>query len=78
MVNRVAQPLREALANNNYLIGNQFSTADIVTGGVLLWAKKLGMLVTNDSLTQYIDHLMQRPALIRADEDFYAKIPQKQ
>ncbi|MEC4813631.1 MAG: glutathione S-transferase family protein [Scytonema sp. PMC 1069.18] len=74
---RVAQPLREALAHNNYLIANQFSTADIVTGGVLLWALKLGMLATNDSLTEYINRLMLRSALRRADEDFSANIPQK-
>jgi len=46
----------------------------IVTGGVLLWAKKLGMLLDDDPLTEYINGLMQRPAFGRADEDFYAKI----
>ncbi|GAA6623826.1 glutathione S-transferase family protein [Scytonema sp. NUACC26] len=65
---RVTQPLREALANNNYLVANQFSTADIVTGGVLLWAEKLGMLATDDPLTQYVNRLIQRPAFVRANE----------
>lgn len=71
---RVAEPLREVLAGKNYLVGNRLTTADIITGGVLLWAKKLGMLLNDDPLTEYINGLMQRPAFIRADEDFYAKI----
>lgn len=71
---KVAQPLREVLVDKKYLVGDKFTTADIVIGGVLLWAKKLGMLWDNDSLTEYINHLMQRPAFLRADEDFYSKI----
>lgn len=72
---RVAEPLRKSIVGNNYLVGNKFTTADIVTGGVLLWAKKLGMLSDSDPLSKYLNNLMQRPAFIRADEDFHAKIP---
>jgi glutathione S-transferase len=72
---RVAEPLRNVLVSCNYLVANQFTTADIVTGGVLLWAKKLGMLSDNDTLCKYLNNLMQRPAFTRADEDFYSKIP---
>lgn len=71
---RVAQPLREVLVGKKYLVANRLTAADIVTGGVLLWAKKLGMLLDDDPLTEYINGLMQRPAFGRADEDFYAKI----
>ncbi|RCJ21869.1 glutathione S-transferase [Nostoc minutum NIES-26] len=71
---RVAQPLREVLVGRNYLVANKLTSADIVIGGVLLWAKKLGMLLDDDPLSGYINHLMQRPAFMRADEDFYAKI----
>jgi glutathione S-transferase len=71
---KVAQPLREVLVGKNYLVANKLTGADIVTGGVLLWAKKLGMLLNDDRLNEYINYLMQRPAFTRADEDFYAKI----
>ncbi len=71
---RVTQPLTEALVSQNYLVEDRLSAADIVTGGVLLWAKKLGMLSDGDPLSRYLNNLMQRPAFIRADEDFYAKI----
>ncbi len=73
---RVAQPLREILVGKNYLVSNRLTAADIVTGGVLLWAKKLGMLSDEDPLTEYVDSLMQRPAFMRADEDFYQKTSQ--
>ena len=43
----------------------------MITGGVFLWAKKLGMLSDDDPLNRYINDLMQRPAFMRADEDFY-------
>ena len=71
---RVAQPLREVLVEKNYLVANKLTTADIITGGVLLWAQKLGMLSDGDPLNRYMNNLMQRPAFMRADEDFYAKI----
>lgn len=72
---QVAEPLQKALVNSDYLVGDKFTAADIVTGGVLLWAKKLGMLPLDDPLTGYLDNLMQRPAFKRADEDFYRQFP---
>jgi glutathione S-transferase len=71
---RVALPLTEVLADQNYLVADKFSAADVVTGGVLLWALKLGMLKDNHPLKKYIEQLMERPAFMRADENFYAKI----
>lgn len=71
---RVAEPLRKCIADNNYLVANRLTAADIVTGGVLLWAFRLGMLLESDLLSRYLNNLMQRPAFKMADEDFYAKI----
>ena len=70
---KVSEPLQEAVKNQNYLIDNQFSVADIIVGGVLLWALKLGMLKNQQILKEYIEKLMLRPAFQRADEDFYRK-----
>lgn len=71
---RVAEPVKETLKNQEFLVENRFSTADIVTGGVLLWALKLGMLRDHPSLKAYIENLIKRPAFQRADEDLYAKV----
>lgn len=71
---RVAEPVKETLKNQEFLVENRFSTADIVMGGVLLWALKLGMLRDHPCLKSYIENLMKRPAFQRADEDLYAKV----
>jgi glutathione S-transferase len=71
---RVCEPLNQLLSTNNYLVDNQFSAADVVTGGVLMWASRLGMMQQEKPIDRYLEKLMQRPAFLRADEDFYAKI----
>ncbi|MEA5578674.1 glutathione S-transferase family protein [Anabaena sp. UHCC 0451] len=72
---RVSEPVKEALHGKHFLVGNSLTAADVVVGGILLWAKKLGMMQPDDSLTEYIDNLMQRPAFNRADENYYAQVP---
>lgn len=71
---KVCQPLNELLNDRDYLVENQFTAADVVTGGVLLWALKLGMMKENTPVKIYLTKLMDRPAFQRADEDVYAKI----
>lgn len=71
---KVCQPLERLLQDNDYLVENCFSAADVVTGGVLLWALKLGMLTEESPVKSYITKLRQRPALQKADVDVYAKI----
>lgn len=72
---KVCSPLNAVLKENDYLVENRFSAADVVTGGVLLWALRLGMLKEDNPVKTYMTKLMERPAFARADEDFYAKIP---
>ena len=71
--NSVCQPLNNILEKQDYLVENKFSTADIITGGVLLWALKLGMLKEDSPVKTYISNLMNRPAFKRADIDVYAQ-----
>ncbi|ABW30443.1 glutathione S-transferase family protein [Acaryochloris marina] len=71
---KVCEPLNEQLTTNDYLVEDYFSAADIVTGGVLLWALKLGMLKQESPVKSYLARLMERPALQKADEDVYAKV----
>lgn len=71
---RVCAPLNGVLKDNQYLVENRFTAADVVTGGVLLWALKLGMLKQESPVKAYITRLMERPAFRRADEDRYAKV----
>ena len=71
---KVCAPLDRLLQNSDYLVKNSFSAADIVTGGVLLWALKLGMLKTESPVKSYITRLKERSALQKADTDVYAKV----
>jgi glutathione S-transferase len=71
---KVCSPLNELLKEQDYLVENRFSAADVVTGGVLLWALRLGMLKEDNPIKAYMTKLMERPAFLRADEGFYAKI----
>ena len=71
---KVCQPLDRLLQDNDYLVKNRFSAADVVTGGVLLWALKLGMLTEESPVKAYMTRLRQRSALQKADVDVYAKI----
>ena len=71
---KVCQPLNELLNNQDYLVDNRFTAADVVTGGVLLWALKLGMMKQESPVKNYIMKLMDRPAFNRADENLYAKV----
>lgn len=71
---RVCQPLNELLDTQDYLVENRFSAADVVMGGVLMWAYRLGMMKAETPVKLYLEKLMQRPAFLRADEDFYAQV----
>lgn len=67
---RVCQPLNQLLQEQDYLVENRFTAADIVTGGVLLWALKLGMMSEETPAKSYLLKLMQRPASRRVQLDF--------
>jgi glutathione S-transferase len=46
------------LLNNDYLVEKQFTAADIVVGGILVWGLKLQMLNSDDILYKYVNNLM--------------------
>ncbi len=71
---RVCEPLNALLNHSLYLVENRMSTADIVTGGVLLWALKLGMMKKDTPVKTYLTTLMKRPGFQRADENKYATV----
>lgn len=55
-----------ALGDGDYIVGGRFSVADIVAGGVLGFAKYLGLLEGKSRLLAYVDRIDQRPARQRA------------
>lgn len=71
---KVCEPLNKLLQDNNYLVENRFSAADVVTGGVLLWALRLGMLKTESPVKSYITRLRERSPFQKAYVYAYAQV----
>ncbi len=59
--------LNDALGGDDYLVGNQFTTADIMVGSTLMFMPD--ELAEFPSLLAYIERLKKRPALLRAFEN---------
>jgi glutathione S-transferase len=55
-----------ALGNDDYLVGNAFSVADIVVGSVLGFARTAGLTELPAGVVPYVDRLEARPARQRA------------
>ncbi|MGC2409709.1 MAG: glutathione S-transferase family protein [Methyloceanibacter sp.] len=67
--------LAKAVARGPYLMGEQFTAADVVIGSTLRWGMMFKLLPERPEFTAYIARLQQRPALQRAvalDQDLTA------
>ncbi len=62
----VATALQERMQNREYLVGDRFSAADVVVGGVLVLGNALGQLGDHPALQAYLKRLMERPAAQKA------------
>jgi len=56
----------ELLTRQPFLLGDQFSAADVVFGGMLVWADACGMLLGRQPHSAYLERLRARPAFQRA------------
>lgn len=64
---RFLKVLNDELTGKEYLLGQQFSTADIMVGAVLMWTPEA--IAKYPELIDYVQRLKQRPAYQRATED---------
>ncbi|MBP0444213.1 glutathione S-transferase N-terminal domain-containing protein [Roseomonas sp. SSH11] len=51
-----------ALTTGPWLVGNQFTAADILLGGLLAWVVEWGMLQPGPVIARYLDAIEARPA----------------
>ncbi|NIB40873.1 glutathione S-transferase family protein [Pseudomaricurvus alkylphenolicus] len=58
--------LSGGLGDNPYILGSQFSAADILLGHTLNWGVSFNQPLEFDNLAAYRDRLNERPALARA------------
>ncbi len=53
--------VNDALARDDYLVGNRFSVTDIVVSWPVNWARRMNYLDGMDHLARYLDRLFSRP-----------------
>jgi glutathione S-transferase len=58
----VAQVVEERLKGRQYIVGNKFTAADVVVGGVCYLATLLNQLGDFPNMQAYFKNLMERPA----------------
>jgi glutathione S-transferase len=54
------------LASNDFLVGDDFTVADILCGGALISARRAGLTEDSPAIQAYIARLEERPARVRA------------
>jgi glutathione S-transferase len=63
----VMDVMAQALAQGPYLMGQQFTAADVVIGSTLRWGLLFKLLPERPEFAGYVQRLAQRPALQRAE-----------
>jgi glutathione S-transferase len=62
--------VEQALAGRTFLLGDQFTTADVMVGSTIGWARMMGIIGDDlPGLAAYLTRLIERPAYQRAGAD---------
>lgn len=64
----VLKALEIAVSNGDYILGEDFSAADIYVGAQIAWGVQFGTLEKRPPFEPYLARIMSRPAHIRARE----------
>jgi glutathione S-transferase len=67
--NEIAAFIEKHLSDNDYIVEDTFSVADIILSGSLNWANMYGLLEGHPTLQAYTARLRARPAFQRANND---------
>ena len=62
----VVEVVAKAVEPGPYLLGEQFTAADVIVGSTLRWGLMFGLLPTRPEFIAYVGRLEQRPALQRS------------
>jgi glutathione S-transferase len=60
--------LEAGLGEQRYILGDQFTAADILISNTLKWARTNQLLPMTDQFHAYLERTLGRPALLRAEE----------
>ena len=63
---RVMRTLAASLAQGPWLLGDQFTAADVIIGGGIPWAFRMGTIPAESPFSEYAERIEARPAYRRA------------
>ncbi|HVY58962.1 MAG TPA: glutathione S-transferase family protein [Xanthobacteraceae bacterium] len=66
--NTVINVVAQAVAKGPFVVGEQFTAADVVLGSTLRWGMMFKLIPDRPEFVSYVSRLEQRPALKRATE----------
>jgi glutathione S-transferase len=66
-IDTLADVIAKAVATGPYLMGEQFTAADVVVGAAVRWGTMFKLMPERPGFAQYAGRLSQRPALQRAE-----------
>lgn len=64
----VLDTLEKAVSQNEYLLGGQFSAADVYLGAQIGWGLRFGSMEARPGFGEYVARISNRPAAVRANE----------
>jgi glutathione S-transferase len=75
-LNALLDVVEAALRGKTYLMGDQFTAADVVTGSGLRWGMGFGLIPKREALVEYVGRLSARETFKRAlEKDGMGKTP---
>ena len=75
---QVVDVLESAGSHGDYLVGGDFTAADLYLGAHIGWGMQFGWLEKRPAFERYWDRISKRPAAVRAREIDDALIPRKE
>jgi glutathione S-transferase len=75
---QVVDVLESAVSHCDYLVGGNFTAADLYLGAHIGWGMQFGWLEKRPAFERYWDRISKRPAAVRAREIDDALIPRKE
>ena len=75
---QVVDVLESAVSHGDYLVGGNFTAADLYLGAHIGWGMQFGWLEKRPAFERYWDRISKRPAAVRAREIDDALIPRKE
>ena len=65
----ISDLFESTLRNRLFLLGDVFSAADVMNGGLMAWSYSSGLVMPGSAVEQWVQRITARPAFARGDAD---------